>query len=553
MYRLNKATNVLEAYDETNIQDFVNSYRDTALSSVLEKYLPVPDAADDVVGEYMNNLDDLDYLTEAQATAENLRSKYNLGEDLDWKQIFGEVSKRRFSAPSLSIIDNVAVRDFKVYTAKNPLKSDLSLYRVGSFDIETGEVKPLFSELLFNGSDIKDVGQLIPLKPREVLAGDSFKVDSCAVARVASSFIKPVMDNLYLETYHFYVPYRLLYDKTERVFGNASPSAYEDNDLAKFPSFDDSGEDTITISQNSIGDYLGYPVGTISSKDVSVLPFRAYALVVDKWFRNENIIDEIYVQKGEFNNELPNNDDFAPDNYMGKPFNVGRRKDYFTSCLPAPQKGVPQGLQLTFSNDTFAPVYPKDPNNDLNIHDPSKLPDYGDLSLGDDLPDSEWYDLFVPGSQLPPFFGGGAENGESFFSRTFGSGDYKNSKYLQDSANAFNALEADKSRVFNAEEAEKARNFSAQEALKQREFEERLSNSAYQRAAQDLKNAGLNPYLLYGSAGSATTPAGSSAQTTLASSTPAHSGGISATTSGLANSAISAIASIASAVIKASA
>ena len=188
-----------------------------------------------------------------------------------------------------------------------------------------------------------DVGTLYPIDWQEVVPGDIFKCRAFDVSRVTSSFLKPVMDNLYLDVYHFFVPHRLVYDDFEKVFGNPNPSAYTDNDLAEIPMV--SGP---AVQPGSIADYLGLPVNASipNENPVSLLPFRSFALIYDKYFRNENTTDEIFVQKGAMQpSEVLNNNVFGPNNYTGKPPKVNKYKDYFTSCVPNPQKGAP----VTFS------------------------------------------------------------------------------------------------------------------------------------------------------------------------------------------------------------
>lgn len=226
-----------------------------------------------------------------------------------------------------------------------------------------------------------DVGTLYPIDWQEVIPGDVFKCRAFDVSRVTSSFLKPVMDNLFLDVYHFFVPHRLVYDDFEKVFGNPNPSAYTDNDLEEIPMVSGSA-----IQVGSIADYLGLPVGaTISSENpVSILPFRSFALIYDKYFRNENTTDEIFVQKGATQtSEMLNNDAFGPNNYTGRPPKVNKYKDYFTSCVPNPQKGAPVGFNL----GTFAPVVPRNQQIDpLSVNDPLvSLRTYAGSSLSNTL------------------------------------------------------------------------------------------------------------------------------------------------------------------------
>lgn len=193
-----------------------------------------------------------------------------------------------------------------------------------------------------------DVGTLYPIDWQEVVPGDVFKCRAFDVSRVTSSFLKPVMDNLFLDVYHFFVPHRLVYDDFEKVFGHPNPSAYTDNDLEEIPMGYGS------VNAGSVGDYLGLPIGVISQTDpVSLLPFRSFALIYDKYFRNENTTDEIYIQKKGFSlSEVFGNNNFGPNSYCGKLPKVNKYKDYFTSCVPNPQKGAP----VTFNLGTQADI-----------------------------------------------------------------------------------------------------------------------------------------------------------------------------------------------------
>lgn len=187
-----------------------------------------------------------------------------------------------------------------------------------------------------------NLGDLVPLDCTEVLPGDTFNTEFTAVIRTSSPFIKPIYGNLYMDVYHFFVPLRLVYEDATKIFGNPSPSAYIENDFAEVPSTDRICE----VSSGTVADHLGLPLGSIPS-GINILPFRAFAKIYNEWFRNQNVIDETYVQMGEFNGEQLNNLAWSPNNYLGKLPKVAKKKDYFTACLPRPQKGESVLLNLS--------------------------------------------------------------------------------------------------------------------------------------------------------------------------------------------------------------
>lgn len=188
------------------------------------------------------------------------------------------------------------------------------------------------------------VGKLYPVKLEEVIPGDDFSEDISFVSRLTSAYLRPVMDDLYMDIYAFYVPGRILYDDYESVFGNPSPSAYVDNDLGQIPTMPQS---LSGVTSKSVADYLELPVGVPIQSGVSILPFRAFAMIYNEWFRNENTNNEVFVQKGEIAaTEVLNGNNWSANNYTGMLPNVGKIKDYFTSAVPQPQKGAPVTLGL---------------------------------------------------------------------------------------------------------------------------------------------------------------------------------------------------------------
>lgn len=194
------------------------------------------------------------------------------------------------------------------------------------------------------------VGTLYPCYLQEIYAGDTFSCKANIVTRLTSTYLRPVMDNLFLDMYFFFVPSRLCYDKFTQVFGENKEGAWAQKTEVLVPT-----ADTGTIASKSVGDYLGLPIGTIP-KGVNILPFRAFALIYDEWFRDENLCEPMLVQKGDrTSSESYNNNAWGPGNYFGKLPKVAKFHDLFTSSLPATQKGK----DITVPLGSFAPVVPR--------------------------------------------------------------------------------------------------------------------------------------------------------------------------------------------------
>lgn len=169
-----------------------------------------------------------------------------------------------------------------------------------------------------------DAGKLIPIFLDEALPGDTFNLRMSGFGRLATP-IHPIMDNMYLDTHFFAVPMRLVWDNWQKFCGEQK----KPGDSTDFVIPHRTG--AITIQEGSLLDYFGLPTG-VPLKDFSVLPFRAYHLIFNEWYRDQNLVEPMTVIT----------DDSQSVDASGNWTAVRRRAkrhDYFTSCLPWPQKG----------------------------------------------------------------------------------------------------------------------------------------------------------------------------------------------------------------------
>lgn len=197
-------------------------------------------------------------------------------------------------------------------------------------------------------------GDLVPLYVDEVLPGDTISCDLNGLIRMSTP-LYPVMDNCYLDTYAFFVPCRLVWEHWENLMGQNDSTYWAETTEYSVPQ---TTAPSGGWNVGTIADYMGIPTG-VTGISVNSMPFRAYARIWNEWFRDENLQQPVVQDTDDANNTGSNTGNQLTDAQNGGlPLKVAKYHDYFTSCLPEPQKGEASSIPIDLSN-IVAPVTPQ--------------------------------------------------------------------------------------------------------------------------------------------------------------------------------------------------
>ena len=189
-----------------------------------------------------------------------------------------------------------------------------------------------------------NTGDIIPIYLDEVLPGDTHEIDTACVMRMATP-IFPVMDNAFCDFYFFFVPNRLLWEHWKEFMGENKETAWTPKTEYSIPQ--------VTApkggwAEGTLADYLGLPT-KVEGISVSALPGRAYGLIYNEWFRNQNVTQPTLVEVTDATTTGKNDGSATNDSAitLAKPLKAAKVFDYYTGALPEPQKGEPITLPLS--------------------------------------------------------------------------------------------------------------------------------------------------------------------------------------------------------------
>lgn len=219
------------------------------------------------------------------------------------------------------------------------------------------EVQRSIFDRSFSHKSTGNVGDLIPFMSSEILPGDSVKISTSKIIRL-QTLLTPIMDNIVADFFYFFVPLRLIWSHTKEFFGENTQSAWLPSTEYFMPQFVTANADTDGVKSCTLADYFGLPLGLkhpasdiTKGSYLDCMRFRAYSLIWNEFFRDENLQDPLPLDVSDSNLVY----DATKSDKGGIPAKVAKFHDYFTSALPAPQKGpavtLPIGGDMSISGN----------------------------------------------------------------------------------------------------------------------------------------------------------------------------------------------------------
>lgn len=219
-----------------------------------------------------------------------------------------------------------------------------------------------------------DSGKLIPFFVDEVLPGDTFQVDTTAIIRMSTPKY-PVMDDAFIDFYYFYTPNRILWDNFKHFMGEVEETPWMPTKAYTVPQIIiNASTPNPAPDEKSILDYMGVPTKIKRPFTINALPIRAYVKIWNEFFRDENVDNAAVLKTDDadvtykFTPEKTETLETDLQNAVlgGNLLPVNKYHDYFTSCLPYPQRGP----EVTLPMNGNAPIYWADAkDNPLTIQD----------------------------------------------------------------------------------------------------------------------------------------------------------------------------------------
>lgn len=196
-----------------------------------------------------------------------------------------------------------------------------------------------------------DSGKLIPFYVDEVLPGDTFNVDTSAIIRMTTPKY-PVMDDAFIDFYYFYCPNRILWDDFKQFMGEVEKTPWMPQKTYKVPTIVVQGSVSAAPTEESILDYMGIPTKIKKNFEVNALPIRAYVMIWNEFFRDENVDNAATIRTDGVKEYYADDQNATVETTLkyastgGRCLPVNKFHDYFTSCQPYAQRGPEVALPM---------------------------------------------------------------------------------------------------------------------------------------------------------------------------------------------------------------